>query len=65
MGAVHECGQRYIHVHEGLAPRHATGGGRAGSFVPTTSDVVGEMCTMEENMIICTKQRIVGFILLC
>ena len=30
MGAVHECGQRYIHVHEGLSPRHA-GGGRAGS----------------------------------
>jgi len=31
MGAVHECGERYIHVHEGLTPRHA-GGGRVGSL---------------------------------
>ena len=25
MGAVHECAQRYIHVHEGLSPRHGGG----------------------------------------
>ena len=30
MGAVHKCGQRYIHVHEGLSPCHA-GGGWVGS----------------------------------
>ena len=30
MGAVHEFGQQYIHMHGGLSPRHA-GGGWVGS----------------------------------
>ena len=32
MGAVHECGQRYIHVYVCLTPRR-TGVGRVGSLV--------------------------------
>ena len=32
MGAVHECGQRYTPVCEGLAPRHAWGWGWVGSL---------------------------------
>ena len=31
MEAVHKCGQRYVHVHERLTPRHA-GSGRVGSL---------------------------------
>jgi len=38
MGAVHECGQRY--VHEGLTPRHA-GDGRVGS--PSSINVAAEI----------------------
>ena len=30
MGAVHECRQWYIHVCEGLTPRHAWGWGKGG-----------------------------------
>ena len=63
MGAVHECGQRYIHVHEGLSPCHA-GGGWVGGFAYTTSDVVGEMCTKKGITVIYSAQRVVGYLLL-
>ena len=32
MGAVHKCGQRYTHVCEGLASRHAWEWGGVGSL---------------------------------
>ena len=57
MGAVHECGERYIHVYEGLATRQnwEWKGGFARNQVMSWEKV----CTKEGGMVTYTAKRTV------